>query len=100
MAEFRYRKRFNEKEWKKKVDISTIFNLKKATAEIRKLAERKKPFGVSEIFDRIIQEVVTLENNLAVANGDVKIFELKEHELPEDSQKTKYRKTARRKKAA
>lgn len=95
-----YRKRHAEKEWTKKVDISTIFSLKKATGEIRKLAERKKPFGVSEIFERIIQEVVTLENNLAVANGDVKIIELKEHDLPEDSPKTKYRKTARSRKAA
>jgi hypothetical protein len=93
-----YRKRHAEKEWTKKVDISTIFNLKKATTEIRKLAERKKPFGANETFDRIIQEVVTLENNLAVANGEVKNFELKEHDLPEDSPKTKYRKTTRKSK--
>lgn len=86
-----FRKRYAEKEWTKKVDISTIFNLKKATAEIKRLSENK-PFSNDETFERVLKEVETLENNLAVANGEVKKINLKKHEMPEDKNPAEYRK--------
>ncbi|CAN5319630.1 hypothetical protein BH10ACI1_BH10ACI1_17480 [soil metagenome] len=82
MSEFRYRRRGEG--WSKKVDISILFRLEKATARIKTLAERDK-------LTPILEEVEQLEVALDVAQGRVKNFDLKEHEMPEDENPAIYR---------
>jgi hypothetical protein len=82
MSEFRYRRRGEG--WTKKVDISILFRLDKATQRIKTLAERDK-------LTSILEEVEQLEVALDVAQERVKQFNLKEHEMPEDEKPAIYR---------
>ena len=82
MAEFRYRRRGEG--WSKKVDISILFRLDKATQRIKTLAERDK-------LTSILEEVEQLEVALDVAQERVKQFDLKLHEMPEDKKPAIYR---------
>lgn len=75
MADFRYRRRGEG--WSKKVDISILFRLDKATQRIKTIAEREK-------LTSILEEVEQLEVALDVAQGRVPHIELKEHEMPPD----------------
>lgn len=82
MSEFRYRRRGEG--WSKKVDISILFRLDKATQRIKTLAERDK-------LTSILEEVEQLEVALDVAQERVKQFNLKEHEMPKDEKPAIYR---------
>jgi len=86
-----YRRRYAEKEWTKKVDISLLFRLEQATARIKTIADRDQ-------LKAILEEVEQLELALNIAQGRVKDFPLKEHEMPEDTPKTEYRKPYKRRK--
>jgi len=88
MADF-YRRRYAEKEWTKKVDISILFRLEKATARIKTIADRDQ-------LKPILEEVEQLEIALNIAQGRVKDFPLKEHEMPEDTPKTEYRRSTKK----
>ena len=82
MSEFRYRRRGEG--WSKKVDISILFRLEKATARIKTLAERDK-------LTSILEEVEQLEVALDVAQGRVKDYDLKQEQMPEDKNPATYR---------
>ena len=57
-----FRKKYTEKEWNKKVDISVLFMMREATARIRKEAEQIEN-------KRILEEVGQLERAIATAGG-------------------------------
>lgn len=63
--------------WSKKVDISHLFRIAQATAQLRKLGGQIQN-------ERILKEVEEIECALAVIDEKVKDFNLKEHEMPPD----------------
>jgi hypothetical protein len=91
-----YRKRHADKEWTKKVDISILFKIEQATGYLRKLTE--KEISDDPLKKKFLTEIEALELSLAVAQGRVENIELKKEVLPEDTPKTKYRRSARPKK--
>ena len=72
----------------KKVDISHLFRIGKATKWLRKLGEQMQS-------EPILKEVEEIEYALAVIDEQVKDFDLKQYLMPEDEPTVGYRKAVK-----
>lgn len=71
-----WRKAYQKQEWSKQVDISLLYQMEAATAQIRVIAKREQ-------HDSILEQVALLERALAVAQGKVDRIELEQYEMPQ-----------------
>lgn len=68
----------------KKVDISYLYRIGKATAQLRKIGEQIQNVAM-------LKEVEEIECMLAVIDQKIVDHNLKEHEMPEDEKPAIYR---------